>query len=317
MNTRLTFIHALSPLHAGTGQGIGVIDLPIAREKATNIPYLPGSSLKGAIRDCYTTQLFDRHLKELQDEKKAKEKAEQEAARIFGEAASEQAQASSAVFSDQRLLLLPVRSLRGTFAWATSPYVLQRFRRDAEGAGMDVSALKELPGSADDECLIASQGSVLTEQGQRDAGAPRVYLEDFDLKGKPNAAVDGWAQFIGARVFDDATWQKALTERMCILSDNVFSFLLEHGTEIVARVKLLDDKKTVQPGALWYEEALPAETILSGLLVAVKGKASADEVFSTMGDILAQHKAIQLGGKATVGRGLCRLRLSDEKGAAQ
>ena len=41
----LLFLHALSPLHAGTGQGIGAIDLPIAREKATGIPYLPGSSL--------------------------------------------------------------------------------------------------------------------------------------------------------------------------------------------------------------------------------------------------------------------------------
>ena len=51
MNAQLLFTHALSPLHAGTGQGIGVIDLPIAREKATGIPYLPGSSLKGTLRD--------------------------------------------------------------------------------------------------------------------------------------------------------------------------------------------------------------------------------------------------------------------------
>lgn len=49
--TRLYFIHVLSPLHAGTGQGTGVIDLPIAREKATGIPYLPGSSVKGTLRD--------------------------------------------------------------------------------------------------------------------------------------------------------------------------------------------------------------------------------------------------------------------------
>ena len=50
MTTQLTFVHALSPLHAGIGQGAGVIDLPIAREKATGIPFLPGSSLKGALR---------------------------------------------------------------------------------------------------------------------------------------------------------------------------------------------------------------------------------------------------------------------------
>jgi CRISPR-associated protein Cmr4 len=296
--TKLTFIHALSPLHAGTGQGIGVIDLPIAREKATNIPYLPGSSLKGALRD-------------LCEDNDAKIK-------VFGpETNNADAHAGSAVFSDQRLLLLPVRSLRGTFAWATSPYMLQRFKRDAADAGVNVSALKELPSFTETECLVASHGSELTQQGGQAANTANVYLEDFDLTGKPSDAADAWAQFIGAKVFEDAKWQAALKARMCILSDNVFNFLLEHGTEITARVKLLDDKKTVQSGALWYEEALPAETILSGLLVAVKGKASADEVFSTVGGILKQHKAIQFGGKATVGRGLCSIRLSDGKGAAQ
>ena len=44
---RLLFIQALSPLHAGTGQSIGAIDLAIARDRATGFPYLPGSSLKG------------------------------------------------------------------------------------------------------------------------------------------------------------------------------------------------------------------------------------------------------------------------------
>ncbi len=51
MQARLLFTHALSPLHAGTGQGVGVIDLPIAREKATGLPFLPGSSVKGTLRD--------------------------------------------------------------------------------------------------------------------------------------------------------------------------------------------------------------------------------------------------------------------------
>jgi CRISPR-associated protein Cmr4 len=49
--TQLLFIHALSPLHAGTGQSIGAIDLAIARDRATQFPYLPGSSLKGSLRD--------------------------------------------------------------------------------------------------------------------------------------------------------------------------------------------------------------------------------------------------------------------------
>jgi CRISPR-associated protein Cmr4 len=50
MNTRLLCLHARSPIHCGTGQAIGGIDLPIAREKPTNVPLVPGSSLKGVLR---------------------------------------------------------------------------------------------------------------------------------------------------------------------------------------------------------------------------------------------------------------------------
>src|SRR5438552_6026495 len=109
MNTKLTFVHVLSPLHAGTGQGVGVIDLPIAREKATGIPFLPGSSLKGTLRDLCTDTRCEK---------------------VFGPGTNNAAEYASAVqFSDQRLLLLPIRSLAGTFAWVTSPYLLHRFVR--------------------------------------------------------------------------------------------------------------------------------------------------------------------------------------------
>ncbi len=51
MNSRPFLIHALSPLHAGTGHAADVVDLPTARMKATGIPFLPGSSIKGVLRD--------------------------------------------------------------------------------------------------------------------------------------------------------------------------------------------------------------------------------------------------------------------------
>jgi CRISPR-associated protein Cmr4 len=51
MLTRPFLLHALSPLHSGTGQAADIIDLPTARMKATGIPFLPGSSIKGVLRD--------------------------------------------------------------------------------------------------------------------------------------------------------------------------------------------------------------------------------------------------------------------------
>jgi len=34
-------LHALSALHVGTGQSVGVVDLPIARSRATHLPLVP------------------------------------------------------------------------------------------------------------------------------------------------------------------------------------------------------------------------------------------------------------------------------------
>ena len=51
MESKAYVLHALSPLHAGTGHAADVIDLPIARMKATGIPIVLGSSVKGVLRD--------------------------------------------------------------------------------------------------------------------------------------------------------------------------------------------------------------------------------------------------------------------------
>lgn len=112
---------------------------------------------------------------------------------------------------------------------------------------------------------------------------------------------------------EEAGWRTMLTERLCIVHDDILSFLLETATEITARIKLDDNKKTVTQGALWYEEALPAETILSGVVVAtptkeVEKSIKAGELFVALQSLM--NDPLQFGGKATVGRGLCQVHLS-------
>lgn len=275
----LTFIHALSPLHAGTGQGVGVIDLPIAREKATNLPYLPGSTLKGSMRDeCEGNPVTKAYCETL-----------------FGKGGDDSnTYAGSAVFTDQRLLCLPVRSLLGTFGWVTSPFILERFKRDAGNIG---SNLPEVTKPANEQSCIVSNASELKLK-------QKVILEDLDLSIQDDASADAWAKEIGERVFTDPTWQTLFKGRFCIVSDDVMSFLAETTTEVAAR-NVLSENKTSDN--LWYEESLPSETILSGLLVAVHVRATSETVFKTIKDLTA--KPIQLGGSMTVGRGLCRVSL--------
>jgi CRISPR-associated protein Cmr4 len=291
MTARLTFVHALSPLHAGTGQGAGVIDLPIAREKATGLPFLPGSSSKGTLRACCDVK---------------------ECAQVFGPdmlaLESESNYASSAQFSDQRLLLLPIRSLAGTFAWVTSPYVLRRLMRDIADAEVTPPTEVSIPTIPDtDRCAVVNTQSKITID-------TTVYLEDLDLKAQIDDATTEWAKWISERVFpNDESWQQMLRERMCVVHDDVFNFMIDTSTEITARIKLKDDAKTVQDGGLWYEEALPAETILSGIVLATPMKVSgitADDVFTVLTGLTG--KTLQFGGKATIGRGMCRVQLTQK-----
>ncbi len=287
MSTQLTFVHALSPLHAGIGQGAGVIDLPIAREKTTGLPFLPGSSLKGALR-----ALCD-------DEKKCKQ--------IFGPGTTDSDPdsdyASSIQFSDQRLFLLPIRSLAGTFAWVTSPYVLRRFVRDLRDVRLSPPGNIPNP-SAKEHCYIDRTKSKITLGG-------KVILEDLDLIVQ-NEDVTTWATWIGPKVFSDPIWQQMLAERFCIMHDDVFNFLIDTATEITTRIKLKENTKTVDTdtGGLWYEEALPTETILYGFALATPvsaSKISSQQVFTELTNLTS--KAVQLGGKATVGRGICRVQM--------
>jgi CRISPR-associated protein Cmr4 len=295
MSSRLLFTHALSPLHAGTGHGIGVIDLPIAREKATGLPFLPGSSVKGSLRDgCDDAQ---------------KRKA------LFGPDKNENPgeHAGSVQFSDQRLLLLPVRSLKGTFAWVTSPYILKRLVRDARDANEN-ALVKNVPTPQSDdtkqECLVID--------GDKLKIGNTVYLEDLDLPASADAAkqaqTEQWAGALAQAIFptpDDAEWQVFFKERFCIVPDDVLNFLLDTATEITARIALEEDSKTAAEGQLWYEEALPCETVLFGMVLAVKiGKVGLNTSDALDAVKTLTSKPMQFGGKATVGRGLCRLTLS-------
>jgi CRISPR-associated protein Cmr4 len=284
-NARLYFVHALSPLHPGTGQGTGVIDLPIVREKATGIPYLPGSSVKGSLR----ASGLIANVK-----------------RFFGpETNGADEHAGAAQFADARLLLLPVRSLRGTFAYVTSPYLLRRVARDAADVGLQPPAAP-LPPSGPRQILTSGKELLYQQK--------KVVLEDLDLDAEQRDDVATWATWIGECAFAEQPERDLLAQQLCVVHDDLLSFLLTTATEVFARVRLQPDQKTVAEGALWYEEALPAETLLSGVVLAQTTK-DRNEVPYTATQALSDltpvsGRTLQFGGKATVGRGLCRVQIA-------
>ena len=216
--------------------------------------------------------------------------------------------AGSLVLSDARIVCMPVRSLYGTFAFASCPLALDRLKRDFDCAGHES---KPVEMSFEDDEVVVTTGSKVERNG-------KVLLEDLDFNiitddGKTNK----WADLLAGLLFStDPAWQSIFKERFVILSNNCFNFLSETGTEVNARIKIDRDRKIVENGALWYEEALPSETILAGLVWCDKDYscrgANEQEIFKNFCPDNGLN--LQVGGKATVGKGRVRCLFTKAKG---
>ncbi len=280
------WIHTITPLHVGAGRGLGYIDLPISREKVTNWPYIPGSSIKGVIADHFGA-----------DKERRKEDPLLKAA--FGITDSDDktgngSAAGSLVFTDAHILCLPVRSFYGTFAWVTSPFCLQRMSRDFRSEREKLPEIKA-------NSALATEVSKLLDSGNK------IYLEDLDLDAQKNGQVTALAQKIAGTLFaDDEEWQKIFLQRFVVVDDDTFTFLCEAGTEVSAHIRIDEKTGIVANGALWYEEALPVETILTGGVWCDRVHVTDVSEQDLIGEFCTRALDLQIGGKASTGKGQVR-----------
>ena len=289
MAQRLLFIHGLTPLHPGSGQGVGAIDLPIQRERATNLPLLPGSSIKGCLRDA----LAKDPLCDLLFGTKSKD--------------GEDMTAGALRISDAHLLLLPVRCLGATFVWATCPFILRRLTRLAQAG--QTAKIPTVPTLADSQARVSSADPLVLFRDRR-----RLVLEDLDLApgDAPDSDAIAWCDWIASRLFpaasaEDIGWRAEMKKRFAILDDKSFDFLSEFATEVSAHIAIDDKTGIVHDGALWYQEALPAESVLCGIVQADSPRGNPNLTDSALLDRIAIRSDLQFGGKASTGLGLVRL----------
>jgi len=298
----MLFIYVETPLHAGTGRGLGAVDLPIQRERITGYPIVQASTLKGRLRAEAESQANAGH---------GLTKAEVKA--VFGPdtgAASDHAGALSA--GDARILLFPVRSLAGVFAWVTSADVLARFRREAALTRLDVT-WPEIPSPGKDEVWV--NGTIL------DAGGSLV-LEEFSFTPKQDqaAALKAMGRWLANEALPTSAeykyWRDALPQKLCVLHEDAFRDFVLYSTEVQTHVRLDPETKTVHSGALWTTENLPVDALLYAPLMATQSRSN--QASLTSEQVLQKIEGLnltrtQLGGDETTGQGVVALRMTGGK----
>lgn len=288
-NTALLGLLAETSVHAGAGQMAGVIDLPIQREAHTAWPVVYGSAVKGALRT-------------LAEEQKAPWLTA-----VFGpETGNASEHAGALLVGDARLLLLPVRSLTSHFKWVTCPALLKRLRADLERLGLPAFATDAIPDVYDANAALLPDGA-----------ANALFLEEFRFEARPadlSAVIPTLAGLMGR---EDAA--AALQKQLAVVGDDRFSHLARYATPVNPHVCLDNATKTVRPGALWYEESLPPDTVLYvGLhaqAVRMKGETlTAAKVLEHVITDLFARPYLQLGGNETVGMGWCKVTIQRGEG---
>ncbi|MCC7201903.1 MAG: type III-B CRISPR module RAMP protein Cmr4 [Nitrospirae bacterium] len=291
---KVMFIYTETSLHCGSGTSLGVIDLPIQREKYTDYPVCQASGIKGVVREWFDNKYGERDSK-----------IKYTFGPDFGRGDSE-AHAGAATFTDGRLLLFPVRSLNSVFAYTTSVFALSRLRRDLEMAGESVGW--KVPAESD-KILGVSESKVKT-------GDNKVVLEEYTFDFQLDEGVKAIAEWIASNAIPQGDeynfWRQKVKTDLIILPEDAFGDFVKLSTEVQARIRINNDTKTVDKGALFYEEALPCDSLLYSVVMAHdpacdNAKRPTDLQDST--DVMKfvseiKSKRLQFGGDATIGKGI-------------
>lgn len=285
-------MYAVTPCHAGSGASLGVVDLPIQRERHTNWPVIQASGMKGALR-----AHFDR-FKDGIKEKPQQETFTKITKLIFGADTQGGDHAGSLVVGDAKILAFPMRSNVAPFVWITCPAVLKRLNKDLALTGKTEFDFAGLDGLTEQQAKkwirwtndsFASESTVLLEDVEVTVGAQ---FELKDTAGKETEAV---------KLFDD-------TKRLLLVHDEVFAYGVGNCTSVMAQIKIDQQTGTTDKGSLRYQEELPADTLMYSLIFwgdsrdtegSLKSKTIQDYIKK---DVVAGH--LQVGGDETLGRGI-------------
>ena len=278
MNSMIIGLLAETSIHPGSGQSAGFVDLPVAREAATDYPVIVGSSVKGALLDMARDSAFgfDAATRE----------------RVFGK----QDNAGALLVSDMRLLLLPVRSLKSHYKWVTCPHLIERLVRDLRRDSLSDPPTFNFSNLENGTYLGADEGELFLEERQ------------FQFACEPSDR-DKLHGLI-AKLIRHNESQARLPAQLVVISNKDFAWFARFGLAVSARNQLKEKEKT--SNNLWYEETIPPDSVFYCLLA----ERSADAL-KTLRTMFEKRPYIQVGGNETVGQGWFAVALPNGEGGKQ
>ncbi|MFM2007750.1 MAG: type module protein Cmr4 [Pseudomonadota bacterium] len=301
------FLYAVSPVHLGAWQAVGLIDNPIQRERHTGHPCFAGSGLKGAVRHGFEAlsrgEKIEGSLRDL-------------IYALFGPDADPESRkgtdlhAGAISFGDAQLIALPVRSLKGGYVYATCPQALARARRLLGLIGQP-PVWPPLPDIAEGHCLLANPALLSGDKLHLEAFEYVAQISEEDLsklakdlaaKALPgkNHAGDGAYDFFRNKLKTD----------LVVLADTDFAYFSEHAMLVEPHVRIDPKTGAAASSGLFYTENLPPESLLVAPLLASQtrtgktdGHLKAEDVMNKIKTVM-HGRLLQIGGDATTGRGL-------------
>lgn len=331
------FMLSETSIHVGSGTDLGVVDLPIQREKHTNYPKIESSGVKGCIREDFEQLGKDERLK-YNGKNIDKDNGKDYINYIFGPEEGD-AHAGAMSFTDARILLFPVKSVRGVFAWVTCPHVIDRFIRDLHLC--EVVGKKKFNVPEIDSLLNIKEGNALTTDTSnlviKSKKGDKVVLEEYAFNAIAEKTLTKFAKFLAYTITPEGIefdiCKKRLMNNLLVLPDDDFKDFVSLSTEVVARTRINPETGTVQPGALWYEENVPSDTIFYNIVMSAPIFVPKDKktekilLFDENPENEAKNimkfftenisDVLQIGGNSTIGQGFVYTKIArgdlDEK----
>lgn len=221
--------------------------------------------------------------------------------------------AGAFIIGDARILLFPLRSLSGVFAYATSEAVLHRFIRDSERESKGTNIDWTIPNVGTSGNAFVTQISDICVP---DNQGPTTVLEELTFAVKHSQEVSNIAEWIAQEAFPTKGydyWRQKLATSFVILPEDDFRDFIIYSTEVITRIKINRASKTVEDGMLWTEEHLPTDSVLYAPTYATNSRRnghilSGQDILTKVQEVGAkQGRYLQLGGDETVGRGMVRI----------